>query len=209
VKAMQKATLIFLTGFSTAGKSTIGPILANSLGFDFIDIDKVIVEREQKSINEIFAEKGEAYFRQLELEILSSIIHCENLVVSLGGGTLENDSSFELVRSSGTMVYLKSDLNTLTRRLSNKDDRPLLKGENGEKLSAEELLTWSGVLMNRREERYAQADIYISTDQTPLGKTVDKLQRECRTAFQITSSSLTFQLSKRCATLFFSSLKPF
>jgi len=181
---MQKATLIFLTGFSTAGKSTIGPILANSLGFDFIDIDKVIVEREQKSINEIFAEKGEAYFRQLELEILSSIIHCENLVVSLGGGTLENDSSFELVRSSGTMVYLKSDLNTLTRRLSNKDDRPLLKGENGEKLSAEEIAHRVRVLMNRREERYAQADIYISTDQTPLGKTVDKLQRELERHFK-------------------------
>jgi shikimate kinase len=184
VKVMQKPTLIFLTGFSTAGKSTIGPILANSLGFDFIDIDKVIVEREQKSINEIFAEKGEAYFRQLELEILSSIVHRENLVVSLGGGTLENDSSFELVRKSGTMVYLKSDLNTLTRRLSNKDDRPLLKGENGEKISAKEIANRVSLLMSRREERYAQADIYIPTDQTPLGKTVDKLQRELERHFK-------------------------
>lgn len=184
VKVMQKPTLIFLTGFSTAGKSTIGPILANSLGFDFIDIDKVIVEREQKSINEIFAEKGEAYFRQLELEILSSIVHRENLVVSLGGGTLENDSSFELVRKSGTMVYLKSDLNTLTRRLSNKDDRPLLKGENGQKITTEEIANRVSLLMSRREERYAQADIYIPTDQTPLGKTVDKLQRELERHFK-------------------------
>ncbi len=184
VKTMQKPTLIFLTGFSTAGKSTIGPILANSLGFDFIDIDKVIVEREQKSINEIFSEKGEAYFRQLELEILSSIAHRENLVVSLGGGTLENDSSFELVRNSGTMVYLKSDLNTLTHRLSNKDDRPLLKGENGQRISAEEIANRVKILMNRREERYAQADIYIPTDQTPLGKTVDKLQRELERHFK-------------------------
>ncbi len=181
---MQKPTLIFLTGFSTAGKSTIGPILANSLGFDFIDIDRVIVEREQKSINEIFAEKGEAYFRQLELEILISIAHRENLVVSLGGGTLENDPSFELVRNSGTMVYLKSELDTLTRRLSNKDDRPLLKGENGEKISAEEIANRVRLLMNRREERYAQASIYISTDQTPLGKTVDKLQRELERHFK-------------------------
>lgn len=184
VKVMQKPTLIFLTGFSTAGKSTIGPILANSLGFDFIDIDKVIVEREQKSINEIFAEKGEAYFRQLELEILSSLVHRENLVVSLGGGTLENDSSFELVRKSGTMVYLKSDLNTLTRRLSNKDDRPLLKGENGQKVTTEEIANRVSLLMSRREERYAQADIYIPTDQTPLGKTVDKLQRELERHFK-------------------------
>lgn len=184
MNAMQKPTLIFLTGFSTAGKSTIGPILANSLGFDFIDIDKVIVEREQKSINEIFAEKGEAYFRQLELEILSSIANRENLVVSLGGGTLENDSSFELVRNSGTMVYLKSDLNTLTRRLSNKDDRPLLKGENGQKITPEEIANRVSLLMSRREERYSQAPIYISTDQTPLGKTVEKLQRELERHFK-------------------------
>lgn len=68
MNAMQKSTLIFLTGFSTAGKSTIGPILANSLGFDFIDIDKAIVEREQKSINEIFAEKGEATSANLNLK---------------------------------------------------------------------------------------------------------------------------------------------
>lgn len=182
--AMQKPTLIFLTGFSTAGKSTIGPILANSLGFDFIDIDKIIVEREQKSINDIFAEKGEAYFRQLELEILSSISNRENLVVSLGGGTLENDSSFELVRNSGTMVYLKSDLSTLTRRLSSKDDRPLLKGENGQKITTEEIANRVSMLMSRREERYAQAAIYISTDQTPLGKTVDKLQRELERHFK-------------------------
>ncbi|MGQ9805777.1 MAG: shikimate kinase [Chlorobiales bacterium] len=181
---MQKSTLIFLTGFSTAGKSTIGPILANSLGFDFMDIDKIIVEREQKSINDIFAEKGEAYFRQLEFEILSSIAHRENLVVSLGGGTLENDSSFELVRNSGTMVYLKSELKTLTRRLSNKDDRPLLKGENGRKISAEEIANRVNALMSRREERYAQAPIYISTDQTSLGKTVDKLQRELEQYFK-------------------------
>lgn len=184
MNAMQKSTLIFLTGFSTAGKSTIGPILANSLGFDFIDIDKAIVEREQKSINEIFAEKGEAYFRQLELEILSSIVNRENLVVSLGGGTLENDTSFELVRNSGTMVYLKSDLNTLTRRLSTKDDRPLLKGENGQKITPEEIANRVSLLMSRREERYAQSPICISTDQTPLGKTVDKLQRELERHFK-------------------------
>ncbi|MCS6988768.1 MAG: shikimate kinase [Chloroherpetonaceae bacterium] len=175
---MQKANLIFLTGFSAAGKSTIGPILANSLGFDFIDIDKLIVEREQKSINEIFAEKGEAYFRQLEQEILASIADKENLVVSLGGGTLENDASFDIVRNSGTMVYLKSDVNALARRLSNKDDRPLLKGENGRRLAPDEIKKRIETLISRREERYAQAPISVQTDQTPLGKTVDKLQRE-------------------------------
>lgn len=175
---MSKSTLIFLTGFSAAGKSTIGPILANSLGFDFIDIDKAIVEREQKSVNEIFSEKGEAYFRKLELELISNLSARENMVVSLGGGTLENDLSFELIKNSGTMVYLKSELETLTRRLSNKDDRPLLKGDDGKKLQQDEIAKRVQLLMTRREERYAKAIISIATDQTPLGKTIDKLQRE-------------------------------
>lgn len=175
---MEKKNLIFLTGFSAAGKSTIGPILAHSLGFDFVDIDRLIVERERKSINEIFAEKGEAYFRQLEQEILASLADRENLVVSLGGGTLENDASFEIVRNSGTMVYLKSDIDALARRLATKDDRPLLKGDDGRRLSEEEIKRRVELLMRRREERYAQAPIAVPTDQASLGKTIDNLRRE-------------------------------
>jgi shikimate kinase len=171
-------TLIFLTGFSTAGKSTIGPILANSLGFDFIDIDKTISTSEQKSINAIFSEKGEAYFRRLELETLKPVCGRDQLVVALGGGTLENDQSFRLIHQSGTMIYLKSELATLAHRLSNKDDRPLLKTENGERLALDEITKRVGYLMARREERYLQAAISIATDQTPIGKTIDLLQRE-------------------------------
>ncbi|NTV45427.1 MAG: shikimate kinase, partial [Chlorobiales bacterium] len=70
---MNKPGLIFLTGFSTSGKSTIGPLLANSLGFDFLDTDREIALLEKQSINEIFSEKGEAYFRELEFNVLKKI----------------------------------------------------------------------------------------------------------------------------------------
>lgn len=175
----KKPNLIFLTGFSTAGKSTIGPILANALGYRFIDIDKAIMEKEKKSVVEIFNEKGEAYFRQLEYEILQQYVQAENLVVALGGGTLENDKSFEIVKASGTLIYLKSEVDTLTKRLASKDDRPLMKAENGERLSVEDLHRRVKQLLMSREERYqSHAVISISTDQTPIGKTVEMLTRQ-------------------------------
>ncbi|ACF12642.1 Shikimate kinase [Chloroherpeton thalassium ATCC 35110] len=175
---MKKPSLIFLTGFSTSGKSTIGPLLANSLGFEFIDIDKEIVDREQKSINEIFAEKGEPYFRELEYNVLSSISQSEDLVVALGGGTLENDKCFEFIRKAGTLVYLKSDVATLARRLSHKEDRPLMKGENGEKLSIEDISDRVEKLLAKREPRYSAAEILALTDKTPLGVTIENLTRQ-------------------------------
>jgi shikimate kinase len=175
----KKPNLIFLTGFSTAGKSTIGPILANALGYRFIDIDKAIMEKEKKSVVEIFNEKGEAYFRQLEYEILQQYVQAENLVVALGGGTLENDKSFEIVKESGTLIYLKSEVDTLTKRLASKDDRPLMKAENGERLSVEDLHRRVKQLLMSREERYqSHAVISIWTDQTPIGKTVEMLTRQ-------------------------------
>ncbi len=175
----RKANLIFLTGFSTAGKSTIGPILANSLGFDFIDVDRAIVELEQKSVVEIFSEKGEAYFRQRELELISQLSHAENLVVALGGGTLEHDQTYEIIKNSGTLIYLKSNLDTLTRRLSNKDDRPMMKSASGEPLAPQELRARIEQMFLRREERYkSHAVICVDTDQTPIGKTVEHLTRQ-------------------------------
>lgn len=175
---MNKPGLIFLTGFSTSGKSTIGPLLANSLGFDFLDTDKEIALLEKQSINEIFAQKGEAYFRELEFNVLKKITDSDNLVIALGGGTLENDKSFELIRNAGTLVYLKSQLETLTRRLSHKEDRPLMKGPSGEKLSPEEISKRIGEMLSRREPRYSQAHISVSTDETPLGATVEQLTRQ-------------------------------
>lgn len=175
----KKPNLIFLTGFSTAGKSTIGPILANSLGFDFIDIDKAITEKEQKSVVEIFSEKGEAYFRQLEYELLQKYAQTENLVVALGGGTLENDRSFEVVKASGTLIYLKSDVDTLAKRLATKDDRPLMKAESGERLSEDALRQRIEQMLMNREERYqSHSIICVSTDHNPIGKTVETLTRQ-------------------------------
>lgn len=175
---MKHPSLIFLTGFSGSGKSTIGPLLANSLGYDFLDLDKEIERIADKSINRIFDEKGEEHFRVLELSALQRIADRKDLVVSLGGGVLQSDNCFSLVISSGTLVYLHSSPLVLAKRLSHKTDRPLMKGENGERLSREEIEKKILALLEKRESRYKTAQIMVETDTKRIGSTVEELTRK-------------------------------
>ncbi len=171
-------SLIFLTGFSGSGKSTIGPLLANSLGYEFVDLDQVIEKDAGKTITRIFAENGEEYFRSLEKRTLEGIIVKNDMVISLGGGVLENDQSYALIQKSGTMVYLKSPVRTLARRLGNKIDRPLLMGEQGKKLSREEIEEKIATILAKRETRYETAEITVETDIKRIGSTVEELTRK-------------------------------
>ncbi|MBN1928545.1 MAG: shikimate kinase [Chlorobiaceae bacterium] len=175
---MKHHSLIFLTGFSGSGKSTIGPLVANSLGFDFIDLDREIETAAGKSINRIFAEDGETAFRELELRTLERIGSQENLLVSLGGGVLENDRCFELIRQTGTLIYMKSSPEILSLRLQHKTDRPLLKGPGGEKLSKEEIQQRIAEILEKREPRYLKADLVIVTDSKKIGATVEEMTRK-------------------------------
>ena len=175
---MKHPSLIFLTGFSGSGKSTIGPLLANSLGYDFLDLDKEIERIADKSINQIFAEKGEEHFRALELSVLQTVAGRKDLVVSLGGGVLQNNNCFSLIISSGTMIYLQSSPLALAKRLSHKTDRPLMKGEKGERLSREEIEKKILALLKEREPRYKTAQIMVETDTRRIGSTVEELTRK-------------------------------
>lgn len=162
----------------TSGKSTIGPILANTLGLAFLDLDSVIEEREKKTIVEIFQQNGEAYFRELETEMLKEIVKQKNIVLSLGGGTLVKQENFDLLKNSGKIVYLKVSVPTLYKRLKNKIDRPIFRdlvlGENSE----EEFLKRIKDLLDKRQEFFEKADIIFTTDGNPIGITVDKLAKK-------------------------------
>ena len=171
-------SLIFLTGFSGSGKSTIGPLLANSLGYEFVDLDQAIEKEAGKTITKIFAEDGEAHFRALELHAIQQLATQRDMVISLGGGALEDAQAFSLIQQSGTMVYLKSPISTLARRLCNKTDRPLLQGEKGEKLSREEIEQKIAMILAQREQRYETADITVETDVKRIGSTVEELTRK-------------------------------
>jgi len=175
---MKQPSLIFLTGFSGSGKSTIGPLLANSLGYDFMDLDHEIEVAAGKSINRIFAEDGEKAFRRMELTTLEQVAGKKELVVSLGGGLLQNNSCFALIISRGTLVYLRSNPDVLVKRLMHKTDRPLMKGTNGERLSKEEIEQKIRGMLAEREPRYKSAQIIVESDNKRIGATVEELTRK-------------------------------
>jgi len=175
---MKDLSLIFLTGFSGSGKSTIGPLLANSLGYEFIDLDQAIEQSAGKSITRIFADEGEPAFRLLEVKALQALAGKTEMVVSLGGGVLEHDECFRFIRENGTLIYLKSTPKALAKRLCHKTDRPLLLGENGTRLSHEEIERRITLILEKRETRYSEADLTVQTDTKRIGSTVEELTRK-------------------------------
>lgn len=168
---------VYLTGFMGSGKSTIGPILANTIGFDFVDLDRAIEESEGRSVTRVFQEDGEPYFRGVERSMLERLATRPNLVVSLGGGTLSDRSSLATVTSSGILVYIKISTELLVKRLQNRSDRPLLMGSDGNRLSGPELRERIERLAREREPLYARADITIEADERRVGITVDRVVR--------------------------------
>ncbi|MCK9407524.1 MAG: shikimate kinase [Bacteriovoracaceae bacterium] len=178
MKLKEKQSIIFLTGFMGSGKSTVGPILANTIGFQFIDLDVLIETKEKKRISDIFAAEGEQMFRFLERETLKEILQHKSTIVSLGGGTVTNDESLELVKLHGVLVYLKSDIEHIFQRLRTKSDRPMLRDEDGKLLDGEGLRKKIENLLTAREHYYLQADIVISTDDKKIGYTIDELAKK-------------------------------
>lgn len=166
---------IYLTGFMTSGKSTIGPILANVLGYDFYDLDKEIEESEKLTVVEIFEKFGEQYFREAESKILNELAKKDNLVISLGGGTIANNNNFEMMKRTGKIIYLKVSPNTLYKRLKHKIDRPIFKDLVLNNKNEAEFIKRITELMEKRKQFYEMADIIIDTELTPLGKTVDRI----------------------------------
>jgi len=173
----QRKGRIFLTGFMGSGKSTVGPILANTIGYTFVDLDREIEQLCRKSVRQIFAEDGEQHFRSKERAALEDYAKREGLVIALGGGTLTNPDVFALVRSSGILVYLKVPPEELFKRLHHKTDRPLLTDAEGNRLPEPQLRERLNELYAQREPLYAQADIIVLGDDKRLGLTVDHLVR--------------------------------
>lgn len=172
-----KKSLIFLTGFMGSGKSTIGPILANTLGFDYLDIDKHIEQKTKKLVSEIFHSEGEHVFRALERHALLELTELNHCVISLGGGTIANEENCQLVLQKGILIYLKLSLEEIIQRVQYRSDRPMLKDEHGNQLTQQELKNRVLDLMARREKFYACADVVIRADKMRVGATVDEIMK--------------------------------
>ncbi len=154
---------IFLIGMPSSGKSTMGRRLARALNYQFVDLDQSIVKDQNRTIPEIFAEKGEKYFRKIEQKLLNKVQPNQRLIVATGGGTPCFFDNMKSIQSRGMSLFLNvSPCELATRILNhNQDDRPLLSGIGD--LEAE--------LTSRLADRlpyYSQADLIIS------GKTNDR-----------------------------------
>ena len=179
-----KTKIVFLTGFMGSGKSTIGPILANTLGWNFFDLDGLIEARKGKKIAEIFDEIGEAGFRSLEREILKETAKGENVIISLGGGTIADQENINFMKKKGKIIFLKASPESFYQRLKFKTDRPLLRGKDEKLLSQNELKQKIKEILHYRKKFYDQADISLKTDNTTIGKTVDAVSKIILKDFQ-------------------------
>ncbi len=121
---------LVLTGMMGVGKSTIGKSLAKRLSYNFIDMDKLIEDREGCSINIIFKNKGENYFRKIETSLSLQELKKNNTIISLGGGAFLNNSIRKAVKDTSVSFWLDVNINELVKRLNKTKKRPLLFKKN-------------------------------------------------------------------------------
>ena len=117
---------IFLVGPMGSGKSSLGKKLAKSLNKKFIDTDKEIEKKENKTINEIFENEGEKYFREKEKEFLINIPNNLNMVIATGGGIVTDQENREKLKEN-RVIFLNASVERQSKRTSRSDKRPLLK----------------------------------------------------------------------------------
>lgn len=154
---MEQPLRIFLVGFMGCGKSTTGRRLAAALGWSCIDTDGFIERRYHRTIPQIFEEKGDAGFRQIERTVITELSDYEQVVIATGGGLACFADNMALMNARGLTVYLQTPVPLLVERLwQAKTQRPLLMGK-----SRDELTTFVGDLLAQREPFYRQAALIV------------------------------------------------
>jgi len=155
---------LFLVGYMGSGKTSVGRRLANRLEVEFVDMDVLIEEYAQATVEDIFSKSGEDTFRMLENHILDKLIFGESKVIATGGGSACHSGNMDKMLSSGYTVYLELPPAKLARRIhqSNKKNpgkRPLVKG-----LEGNALFDFVMTHLNERKEYYEMADMTINAD---------------------------------------------
>ena len=150
---------IFLIGLPSSGKSTLGKKLARILNYRFVDMDKLIEKDQQMTIPEIFTQKGEPYFREVESRILKNTLENRRVVIATGGGAPCFFDNMDFIKRSGVSIFLDVHHSELAKRIQNhgKDDRPLLSGATSLEKELEQKYL-------QRLPYYSRADYTVSGD---------------------------------------------
>lgn len=146
---------LVLVGLMGAGKTSVGRRLAEKLGLAFVDADHEIETAAGKSIPEIFADHGEDYFRDGERKVIARLMENGPQVLATGGGAFMNEATRRLVREHAVSVWLKADLALLMKRVSKRQNRPLLQSGDPEEVMRR--------LMALRYPVYAEADVTVES----------------------------------------------
>jgi shikimate kinase len=169
IKASLRGRPIVLVGLMGAGKTSVGRRLADRLGLTFVDADHEIEEAAGKSIPDIFADHGEAYFRDGEKRVIARLIENGEQVLATGGGAYINDETRAAIKTRALTVWLKADLDVLLKRVMKRDNRPLLANDNPEAVMRK--------LIDLRYPIYAQADITVESREAQHGHMVNEVIR--------------------------------
>jgi shikimate kinase len=156
-----------LVGFMGAGKSSVGKVLAERLGAEFVDVDERIEKAAGKSIGEIFAAGGEGAFRGMEKEAIRDAVSAPGRVVAAGGGAFVDEENRRALRAYAPVFFLDVSVESVMRRLSGDRTRPLFPGGNEEGALRD--------LMARRRPAYRDADFTVPTDDLAVPEIADRI----------------------------------
>ncbi|MFI3314270.1 MAG: shikimate kinase [Rikenellaceae bacterium] len=164
---------IFLIGFMGCGKSTLGRQLARKLGYSFVDVDKYIEDEEGSLIPDIFAAKGQEYFREIERDSIKKLSEHSDCVIATGGGAPAYFDNMEVMNRAGLTIYLKMDSATLINRVVNSPNpRPLLMGK-----TREQMFALVDEMLSQREPFYHQATVVINGKNIKVTDLIEELKK--------------------------------
>ncbi|MFM7620748.1 MAG: shikimate kinase [Alphaproteobacteria bacterium] len=177
--------IIALIGMMGVGKTTIGNKLADKLGYYFIDCDQEIEDFEHCSISDIFANKGEKYFREIEEKIICEIVHRdEQMVLSLGGGAYVNEQIRKLLQEKAIVIWLHANIDDLVMRTAGKNNRPLLNHKNfindADKNNFKDKRQILLELTQQRQKFYQQCDFDFDTTNNNQEFIVNKIIQQLK-----------------------------
>lgn len=158
---------IYLVGFMGTGKTAVGKELAKKKKWRFLDLDELIELREKRTIADIFAKEGEAYFRRIEKRVLKEVSREKKFVIACGGGIVLDKDNIRIMKETGKMICLSSSPEVILKRTHGVSHRPLLNIKNPkEKIE---------ILLKLRSPFYAQADYTIDSSRISINEVVEKI----------------------------------
>ena len=164
--------IYFLIGFMGAGKSTIAKRISTEFNINHIDIDREIEKIENNTISQIFENKGEDYFRNLEKNYINNIKNNDKVIISTGGGAPIFNNLMEIMNNIGKTIYIKCSIETLYQRLIKDNNRPLIKN-----VSKKNLKKYVTNTLYERERIYKQAKYIIDIENEDPIKRIQEILR--------------------------------